>query len=346
MKNKLLMLTIISIFVFLWSGVAIAAQSIVPPNEEKIQYIGRIDTTTPNAYQLVWPGTTIIANFQGTSLKLKLTNDVENYLNVFIDEKLTILKCENGEKIYTLATDLSDTTHVVRIFKRTEAWAPLTFQGFILDSGKQLADPPARLSRRIEFYGDSITAGACNEDPGDDQWSDHSTHNNYMAYGAIAARQLDAEYMCTAISGIGMTIGYIDYLMPQVWDKVEYSPSSKAWNFDRWKPDVVVVNLGQNDKSKGPKGNFKAAYTKLIHNIRSKYPNAEIFCVLGPMDAGIDPTFINYVYSAVKDINASGDKKVYFHKFSQFTGGPHPRVSTHQQVADELDKVIKEVIWN
>lgn len=322
---------------------SLSANAIISTSDAKLHYIGRVDKSKPGAVSLIWEGTTINANFQGTSLKMQLENSSDNHLNIFIDGNLTVVKCLNGDNLYTLASGLEDKVHSVSIFKRTESgMGAVTFKGFILDDGKELADPDKASNLKIEFYGDSITAGACDEDPiGQEQWGDRSTHNNYMSYGAIAARGLNAEYMCTAVSGIGLTHGGQQYTMPQVWDKVWYDINSAIWDFSLWQADYVVVNLGENDLSSGSIGDFSAEYVKLIKSIRGKYPNASIFCVLGPMGASQSQTYINYVSSAVNTLKSSGDNKVFFHKFSQSAGWEHPRVQTNIEVANELVNVIK-----
>lgn len=320
-----------------------ASNNIIDPSNTRLHYEGRIDKSNPKAVKLLWEGSTIKANFEGTSLKMQLENNSDNYLNVFIDNNLTVVKCINGDKLYTLASGLEDKVHSVVIFKRTEASVGgVTFKGFVLDAGDQLIQSEHTNNLKIEFYGDSITAGACDEDLGSDQWDDYSTHNNYMSYGAITARELNAEYMCTAVSGLGLTHGYQTYTMPQIWDRIGCDTNSATWDYSSWQADYVVVNLGQNDKSVGVVGDFTAEYIKLIKNIRAKYPKASIFCVLGPMNAGQDQTYINYISSAVNTLKINGDNKVFFHKFNEYTGGGHPRVETNIKVAKELVDFIKK----
>ncbi|OOM82132.1 endoglucanase E precursor [Clostridium puniceum] len=329
-------ITVMILFTFGNTQASATSDTIISPTNNMLHYEGRIDKSNPQAVKLLWEGSIIKANFEGTSLKMQLENSSDNYLNVIIDNKLTVIKCLNGDNLYTLASGMEDKIHSVEIFKRTEAGiGAVNFKGFILDSGKQLAPFNETKKLQIEFYGDSITVGACDEDTGYDQWSNYYTHNNYMSYSAITARELNAEYMCTAVSGIGLTHGFQPYSMPQIWDRIAYDPNSTPWDYNSWQADYVVVNLGENDKSCGIVGDFTSEYVKFIKNIREKYPNALIFCVAGPMGAGQDQTMLNYVSSAVSTLNSSGDNKVFFHKFSQ-SCSTHPRVETNIEVAKEL----------
>merc|ERR1711937_462476 len=71
---------------------------------------------------------------------------------------------------YIFATGLTKDAHEIRIMKTTEPeWndrepSPnwVTFHGLRLDAGSIIAPSAPRRQRRIEFIGDSITAGYCN----------------------------------------------------------------------------------------------------------------------------------------------------------------------------------------
>ena len=76
------------------------------------------------------------------------------------------------------------------------------------------------------------------------------------------------------------------------------------------KPDVVVVNLGTNDFNGGdPGAPYTAALNTFVDTIRSKYPNAWIFCVVGTMLG--DPAHTQakgYVQSVVTSHGGDGGK--------------------------------------
>jgi hypothetical protein len=56
----------------------------------------------------------------------------------------------------------------------------------------------------MEFIGDSITVGACNEDGDADQWENRRTHNAAMSYAALTAEAFSADHRNIAVSGMGV----------------------------------------------------------------------------------------------------------------------------------------------
>ena len=332
--------------------------SYIAPSDDKIQYTGRIDFSNPNAPVLYWPGTYLKAKFQGTSLIIKLDDETgENYYNVFLDGDLdhpVILDCKSGVHDYAVAQDLVDGEHDVWLFRRTEGFSgSTTFLGFVLDANKQLVQRPAKPERKIEFYGDSITCGMGNECADEAEDEDNSKRNNFLAYGAITARNLNAEYSCIAKSGIGIMISWFDMTMPEYYDRLDPSDQTSRWDFSRWTPDVVVINLFQNDSwlierlDPVPEGSeIVDAYVDFLKRIRNHYPKAHIFCVLGSMDATRDGSpWPDYVESAVDRFGRqNNDQKIYTTFFEYDGFDKHPRVRHHQKMALELTSFIEEKI--
>lgn len=72
---------------------------------------------------------------------------------------------------------------------------------------------------------------------------------NLMSYASIMARNLDAEAHIIAQSGIGIMISWVPFTMPDFYDQLSAVGNNESrWGFIRWTPDVVVINLMQNDK--------------------------------------------------------------------------------------------------
>jgi hypothetical protein len=86
------------------------------------------------------------------------------------------------------------------------------------------------------------------------------------------------------------------------------------------------------------------AYRKFIQNIRGKYPNAQIICVLGSMDATKESLpWRGYVEKAVAKMN---DKGITAHFFPYKNTNGHPSVEEQQTMADDLIKYIdNHVRW-
>ncbi len=321
------------------------------------QFIGRFDFSDSYGPVFGWPGSYIRARFKGTGLKMamKPMNPVErdNWLNIIIDGQEPVPIQINSENIYTIASSLEDGEHEVIVWKRTGASSgDLQFLGFVPEEGEMLPPPP-RAERRIEFIGDSITCGYGNEaSSGDEEWK-ASTENNYLAFSSVAARLLDAEQISVAWSGRGVyrnVDGTTENPMPQLYLRTTPKNTSSRWNFENWIPHAVVINLGTNDFSNPGEVDtdaFMKAYDEFLKFIRGNYPDAHIFCSVGPMNHRA----LEYVKKVVEDFNEQGDKKVHFVEIPLMdteTEGAganwHPSVKTHQrmgeQIAEEIGKVL------
>jgi hypothetical protein len=328
--------------------------------DKKLQYTGRIDLSTPAAPQISWPGTSIAGNFTGQSLAVTLDDQLgKNYFNVFFDNDLqhpVIIQAVQGEKTYLVTDSLAPGKHSFLLTKRTEGEeGATTVKGIELADGGKLLAPPARLKRKIEFFGDSITSGMGNESP--DDGPDHllKDKNNFMAYDAITARDLNAELHVTSQSGIGIMISWFPFVMPQFYDQLNaVGNNDTQWNFSSWTPDVVVINLFQNDSwltdrehrlNPNPTDEQRIqAYIDFVKTIRNKYPKAFIVCALGSMDATqAGSKWPGYITAAVTRLKQENPKERMDTIFFEFTGyGAHPRVKHHQVNAAKLTAFIKQ----
>jgi hypothetical protein len=341
---------------FIVDGLEDSKHEMIDADHPGFYYIGRIDDHDPKAPVLIWQGTEVRARFSGKDIGFRFSNAWgQNFYNVVVDGKVWILKLnEWGTHDYLYTQTLSEGFHDLILFKRTEANAGnAEFRGLILGKGAKLEPKPAPLPLRIEFYGDSITAGACNEDlPGAEQYDDLSTHNNYLSYGAITARNLNAEYVCIAVSGIGICYSWNSYRMPEIYDRLYLHIPDVKYNFRGRQPDMVILNVGQNDYGY-PKAremefpaDFMAKYIELVRKIRGWYPDARIVCAIGGMSAYEDsPELQSAFQKAVAELKTT-DKKIFSFVFKAFTYN-HPRVDTHAKMAEELTAYLQsEVLEN
>ena len=327
-----------------------------------IKYSGRIDSSSLKGVDVYWSGTSINLNFEGESIQALFENEGDrNYYNIILDNDSIMLFHPTGKKkYYNLVSNLSEGNHTLQIFRRTE-WSrgKTTFYGFKIQGNAKILPKSDTKKRKIEFYGDSITAGYGNEDPGGGNNPDSTFTNNYMSYSAITARNLNAEYSCIAKGGIGIMISFFDFTMPDIYDRLNPNDNTSKWDFSLYTPEVVVVNLFQNDswlvkktQRKGFKNKFGTvppteeyiinAYKDFIQSIRNKYPDANIICTLGSMDATKEGSpWPGYIKKAVHKLK---DPKIKSYIFKYKNTGGHPSVEEDKVMAAGLTKFINENI--
>jgi lysophospholipase L1-like esterase len=199
----------------------------------------------------------------------------------------------------------------------------------------------------MEFIGDSIAAGACDEDGKSDQWEDHRTHNNAKSYTTLTAAAFDADWQNISVSGIGIVTGFDPWVAGQIWDHVYVDTNSPKADLTLWTPRIVLVHLGDNDDSY-PRShhlpfptNFAEAYIGFVHNVRAAYPNAEIVLLQGGMWNGAKSPELTAAWNDAVAKLESSDKRISHYAFKHWSY-LHPRVADHQAMADELIAWLKQ----
>lgn len=319
------------------------------------QYTGRIDFTNPQAPKFWNPGVYIKAKFKGSSCTVLLNDEVlygnsYNYIELVVDgTKHFRVKTTGTNTSIDVVKGLSDGNHDLVICKDTEAgMGYIKFVGLIC---QKLLPPDPKPSRKIEFYGNSITCGAesdLSEVPyGKGTWYDR--HNAYMSYGAETARRLNAQWQLTSVSGIGLihSCCNMDRTMPDVYNKLNLQKDGPTWDFSRYVPDLVSICLGQNDGIQDST-QFCSAYVKLIENLQSVYPTSHFILITSPMaNDTLRPVLKSYITGVLSHFEKKGDKKIHSYFFTRSWnsgGGAHPRMDEHQLIADELTRAIKSLM--
>jgi lysophospholipase L1-like esterase len=320
----------------------------VPPGDANLRYVGRFEISAENGATCAWPASAITIRFRGTAINARLDLG-DNRFEVVVDGKPVRVLSPGwfGGDLYSLASGLPDADHVVTLFKRTEAEVGTArFMGFQLNQGATLLPAPVA-ERRIEVIGDSISAGYGNEGTANEHFSPR-TENAYLTYGAITARAFNAEYVCIAWKGKRL---WPLNTLPEIYDQVLPGTDGTVWNFNAWKPDAVLINLGTNDFFAGvpEEEGWVKAYHDFIDHVRKNYPDAVIYVALGPMLNNQFPpgemalaTAFDYLRRVVQECNSAGDAKVRFLQFdtqygaSTFGADRHPNVLTHQAMAQKF----------
>ena len=325
------------------------------PDNPALQYSGRIDYSNPKQPIFYWAGTSVRTQFSGTSLGIFLSDPKgDNFYNVFIDNKLYLIKCGYGDSLYRVATNLSNAIHTLELIRRTDPTSAFNrFGGLAIDKGATVTKSAPAPKLKFEIYGNSITSGHGILDESRKNNGDLATWDNYNTYGAVTARNLNAEYRCISRSGIGFIISWFPLIMPEMYDRLNPADAKSKWDFSKWTPDIVVINLGQNDcwliKRLNPipgETEIIQRYCDFVSLIRTKYPKAAIFCVLGNMDATQEGSpWPGYIQKAVQKLTAEkNDKNIYSLIFSYKNTPSHPTISEHKLMSDSLTPFIKQML--
>ncbi len=334
---------------------------VVKADDPHIQYIGRVSLSQPGVARFNYPGTSIVARFQGTSLKM-ICRPKTGFFMVRIDEADAFKVSFDSEKdsVVTLATALPQGIHTVRAMYVIEGlFREPEFHGFILDKGCQLEEAPALSERTIEFIGNSITCGYGTEsivasDPFED-----NTENHWLTYARITSDSLQARYHCVARSGIGVYRNYDGPKegsvedMPWQYPYTLFNKHDEAWDFSKYQPQLVCVNLGTNDFSTSnyDADRYEKAYRDFLNTLRSYYPKAKIVMITGPMlgekENGIQQNILNKL---CKERNKKGDTEVYRFDFTPQTGelgygaSWHPSKQQQEKMATELIPYLRKLM--
>jgi len=352
LKSNFYRLTTLLFFILLTNSFALVN---VTADNPFFQYTGRIDFTDATQPKIFWAGSYIRINFDGPIVFVQLDDQTgQSYYNVFIDDDFSnpkLIDCQAGAHNYLVSAALSDTIHSILIFRRTESsTGPTKFLGIQINDGKTVYEPLPKPQRKILFYGNSITCGMGNEAP--DASADDNLYyeNNFMSYSAITARNLNAEYMAISKSGIGVMISWFNFVMADYFYRLNPDDANSNYDFNLFVPDVVVINLLQNDSwlignlVPVPDSSQRVqAYMDFVRLIRSHHQNAFIVCALGSMDATkIGSPWPGYITEAVYNLEIlDGDTLLGTHFFPfDPAWTKHPRVRHHQKMADSLTAYI------
>jgi lysophospholipase L1-like esterase len=317
----------------------------ISASDPRFYYEGRFDFNDVNAPVVIWQANRISIDFEGDTLTLLFDGAKwQNFFNAQVDGSTTIVEVNEGTppKGATIA-GLGKGRHHLLLFKRSEANAgTVRFRGVQIEArANAWAPAPVVYKLTMEFIGDSKTVGACNEDTNTDQWDNRRTHNGAISYAAITAETFSADHRNIAVSGMGIITGYVDVKAGEMWNRLYPNASSPLADLNAWTPNVVFVNLGDNDESftrthsqPFPAG-FADGYISLVRAIRAAYPKAHIVLLRGGTYGGMHSEPLNEAWKAAVTQLESGDKGIS-HFIFKYQAMNHPRVAQHRILADEL----------
>lgn len=169
------------------------------------------------------------------------------------------------DQTFTVFDQKDEIEGVVQIIKISEVSSSVAGIKSISVDKKGKIWPTEAKSRRIEFIGDSITCGYGIDDENRNHHFSTATEDNTKTYAYKTAAALKADYSMVSISGWGVISGYTSnpnqkssgQLIPKYYDKLGFCYNTFDgkiaqeidWDFNKFKSDIVVINLGTNDNS-------------------------------------------------------------------------------------------------
>ena len=310
---------------------------------EAVRFTGRALEGADGSLAFDWSGSHFTFRFEGTRCTMHASDTRRNYYNVFVDGILRGKATTEGPcREILLAEGLSAGEHTVLVQKRTEAEQGRTTLYGVSTDGR-LLPPPAARERLIEFIGDSHTCGYGTEGRSVTEPFTPETENCDLAWGCLLARWFDADYTLIAHSGQGVVRNWgireerSEVTMRERFTRTFDMEATPAWDFSRYRPDIVVIKLGTNDFSTGTPSEeeFRASFGTLYERLRSAYGAEVPILYVVPQDCR---AYYDYLCRIMAE---RGDAKlqVMQHETALFNGtddlgaGYHPALGGQRKMA-------------
>ena len=247
-----------------------------------------------------------------------------------------------------LGKGLAASTHRLTLFVRgmnesDARWKPplvasTVFLGFSVSGGSIL--PTARPGKvKLEFLGDSITEGVRVHSAG----PQGQTTNNWLAdgrraYASLVGTALEADYRQVGFGRQGLTV-VASGGVPKAQDAFNWTYAGVPR--DSWRPDIVVINEGTNDRS-STGAVFAPLYGKYLDLIRAAYPDATLVALEPFVGA-----FGTEITAQVALRREAGDTRVVYIDTTgwtapaDFSDGLHPNVTGSEKIRDRLVPILQ-----
>ena len=251
------------------------------------------------------------------------------------------INMKDGKREYVLAEGLKKGKHTIRLAKVTEGTSRIIVTTLRF-TGK--VSMPKASDRKIEFFGDSITAGT---DLFLNAVAPMKKQDGTSTYAALTAEALGADYNVIALGGWGCLGGVTgDWCnIPVLFNRASYVFSDVVWDTSLWQPDVVVINLGTNDWSylrdyNKNEAQFEDAVKAFLQKVRAAYPNAHIVWAYGMMGNPLEDS----LQRVIDEMRVRDDKMYYLLLPLSVRGkGVHPGYEDSEICSEVLAEYIKEI---
>ncbi len=341
--------------------------------KDKVKLIGRT-VMKDGTLWLALSASGIEFTFEGTSAKVEIIGD--NMISlpekrarfaVYIDEKKTMDEMvDSAKKSYEIFCSDIKRKVTVKVLKLSEAAESMMGIGAITVNGSDIKPAPEK-GFKIEFIGDSITCGYGVDDENAEHHFKTATEDATKGYAYKTAALLNADYSLVSYSGHGIISGFTENgkkiteqrvppfyeIFAKSYGSVHsFCASAVSWDFSKFVPDIVVINLGTNDASytgndKEKIEEYRRAYYDFLKTVRKHNPNAHIICALGIMGDSLFPILQSAVKKYSEETNDNNISCFHFNPQDGSTGYAadwHPSEATHDIAAKALAEEIKSII--
>ena len=350
-------------------------------DKNKIKISGRT-TECLDPLCLVWTGSSVEFLVCASEFKILIEGPFETYENwiaIEINGEVISRRMVSCEKEWVTVFRMMNTENPVRvrIIKEVQAFESdkehrLNIYEIETD-GELLAVPEGKM--KIEFIGDSInSAEGCIGARCENDWiAQFFSHTNSYPY--MVGKALDADIQVISQSGWGVYASWdcnCNNVIPKYYDGIcslmpkgffDVHGFHNKWDFDKWQPDVIIINLGTNDDGafhnedcenssvlqmegdsyrECDRLKVRDAMIEFLKKVRLNNSGADIYWAFGILGNGMVPT-IHEAISMYKD--ESGDEKVGYIDLpntqeNEFGSRSHPGKPAHKNAAE---KIIKEI---
>lgn len=238
----------------------------------------------------------------GFSINVRANGAVLDFAPYHADQPVYIAVTVDGAKqvhalsdcICRVVVPMTDGVHTVTVQRLSEGASPLYCRALRLSTSfdceaPALLPPPQNKSRRIVFFGDSITCGYGNAA---EETSPYLTSEQdpTEAYAYRCAELMEADAELVSISGQGIVRdcgGNIGVPIPTFFGWQSRHLRTPHTFADE--ADFVVINAGTNDNGGGVKDEeFHDGAKAFLADLRASYPRAKIVWYYGLMGQRYD----------------------------------------------------------
>lgn len=303
----------------------ILTQRVFPVTEQYVRLTGRTAMNggirwmihSASKAEFILTGTKASVTITGDGTAASADEAAYARFAVYIDGVRTmdrlVTKAEETVEVFSSEQEREVTVSVIKLSE-----APLSVFGIRridVTASKDIRPVPEK-GLKIEFIGDSITCGYGVDDEDPEHHFITATEDATRTYAWKTANALNADCSCVCYSGHGIISGYIEtggkllsHLVPPVYEHIGKSYGSadgfvdvdQPWDFSRFVPDFIVINLGTNDDSytldyPDRREDYTASYAEFLKTVRKNNPRAHIVASLGVMGDRLFPCVQDAVF--------------------------------------------------